>query len=847
MGGRVVYEPFAPEALREASRNLFGAAMEPRFDLSKADFILDLGSDFLESGPSPVEHARQLAQARDADHENTRGTRVVSVGPRLSMTVSNADEWIAAKPGSEGLIAAALAGSAGRDAAAQALLPSVSLAQAADAAGVDVADLERIAGALAKAKNPVVLPPGAGLTSRRARDIAGAVLLLNASLGAVGRTVVFPGLAPGAKHAHYQDLLALIDAMDEGQVAVLLVHDSNPVYSVPAQAGFGKALEKVGFVVSFASAPDESSARADLILPDHAALESWGDAQARPGLNSLVQPSVRPLYDTRATVDTLLDAARNMGATLPDGDWKSLVKEAWGGGAGFRAALGRGGSFDVAAAIAGPTAPVEGARPVALDEPLLEGDGAYTLLAHPSPTFYDGRSANLPWLQESADPVTKVAWQSWVEISTATAASLGGLEYGDIVTVSTEAGSVDVPVYPRGGIRDDVIAVAMGQGHEVGSYAGGQGANAAALLPRATDEAGGPAWLVARASLAATGRHKRLAFLQGSQNQRGRMLGMAVSLHDLASGDAHVEDYNEHVPPPVSAAGADDHGEKDDGHGAGHGDDHGGGHAEHHLKPFVAKFDSSPDSPYRWGMAVDLDRCTGCSACIVACYIENNIPVVGEESTLRGRNMAWLRIERWVGDGDTEGGTDLPLVPEERPGAIDVRNAAMMCQQCGAAPCEPVCPVIATYHSDEGLNGMVYNRCIGTRYCSNNCPYKVRRFNWFDYAIENWPEPMPLMLNPDVTVRGQGVMEKCTFCVQRIAAGRQTAKDEGRPIADGEVTTACAQSCPTQAITFGNLKDSESAVSKRGGDPRSYHALHDLNTRPAVTYLKQVTRGPVEG
>jgi molybdopterin-containing oxidoreductase family iron-sulfur binding subunit len=246
-------------------------------------------------------------------------------------------------------------------------------------------------------------------------------------------------------------------------------------------------------------------------------------------------------------------------------------------------------------------------------------------------------------------------------------------------------------------------------------------------------------------------------------------------------------------------------------------------------------------------MTIDVDRCTGCSACVVACSIENNIPNVGEEGVARSRQMQWLRIERYVGDGDQELQAGRPPRHDrEQLGRLDVRNSPMLCQQCGAAPCEPVCPVLATYHSPEGLNGMIYNRCIGTRYCSNNCPYKVRRFNWFDYAIERLPEPLPLMLNPDVTVRGQGVMEKCTFCVQRIERARQHAKDEGRRIADGEVTPACAQTCPSQAITLGNLRDETSrAAELADANPaRAYHALHVLNTRPSITYLARVVREP---
>jgi len=370
-----------------------------------------------------------------------------------------------------------------------------------------------------------------------------------------------------------------------------------------------------------------------------------------------------------------------------------------------------------------------------------------------------------------------------------------------------------------------VVALAVGQGHAVGLYAShandgrpgeARGASAIALLPPARDEAGGRAWLATRARVAATGRHARLAHTQKSENKRGRALGDAVPLAALEGGGT-----------PDEAAGAQ---------------------ASHEiLRPFDPAADAVDNSSYRWGMTIDLDKCTGCSACMVACSIENNIPNVGEEQVVRSRQMSWIRIERWVGDGTDELRPGRPPWESyEQLGRIDVRHSPMLCQQCGAAPCEPVCPVLATYHAPEGLNGMIYNRCIGTRYCSNNCPYKVRRFNWFDYQIETWPEPLPLMLNPDVTVRCQGVMEKCTFCVQRIDLARQTARDAGRPIADGEVAPACAQTCPSQAIAFGNLRDEKSraALRARGNAARSYHALQVLNTRPAVTYLARVTREP---
>jgi len=480
----------------------------------------------------------------------------------------------------------------------------------------------------------------------------------------------------------------------------------------------------------------------------------------------------------------------------------------------------------------------EGVGRLEFVEPELEGSGAFTLVPNASPLLADGGVANLGWAQETPDPVTSVCWQSWAEISRSTAERLG-VDTGDVLSLTTAYGSFEVPAYPRGGIRDDVIAVATGQGHTVGIYASltndgrpgeARGVNVIAALPALTDETGGRAWLTTKADVTATGRHQRLAIVQYTDNKRGRQLGDAISLAALAAGgDAAAE----HATT----------GE----HGAGHG----AGHAESHeiREPYDATKDSLPGIPYRWGMTIDLDRCTGCSACVVACAIENNIPLVGEGGVQRHRQMTWLRIERYVGSGDQELRTGRPSrIDHEELGKLDVRHSPMMCQQCGAAPCEPVCPVIATYHADDGLNAMTYNRCIGTRYCSNNCPYKVRRFNWFDYGIEAWPEPTRLRLNPDVTVRGQGVMEKCTFCVQRIAAARQLAKDLDRPIADGEAVPACAQTCPTRAITFGNLKDDESSVVRKAeaNEKRAYHALHVLNTRPATTYLKKVMRGEGE-
>ncbi|MCP5067443.1 MAG: 4Fe-4S dicluster domain-containing protein [bacterium] len=829
---RTIYDPAVDETLREATRRVLGVASEPAFDPPGADRTLDFGAEMLETGPSPMEHPRQRASGRDVTAHHDGGARLVYVGPRLSLTASSADEWLPAKPGSEGLIAAALAGG--------------DIARAAAASDIPADTLRRLASALKKAKSAVALPPGAALASRRAVATTAAVLKLNVALGAVGRSVTIPPATDTAKdRSSFADALALVAAMDAGEVEVLLIHGANPVYNLPAGAGFGAALEKVGTVVSFATSKDETTERAHWVLPDHAPLESWGDARPRAGIRSLIQPTLRPLHDTQALGDCLIAIGRAMGegvaAKLPSGSFRNVLEAAWAG-TGLWQALKDGGIYGPT-----PSAATSAGGDLELAEPTFNGSGEFTLVAFPHSLLGDGRGAALPLLQELPDPITSVAWESWAEISL-TAAEKLGVEFGDVIEIETSAGRIEVSVYPRGGIRDDVVAVPTGQGHTVGWFASkegqglpgvARGVNVADALPAQVDEGGGRAWLTERAMVKATGRHRRLPILQTQDNKRQRQLGEAVMLAALADSD---------------------HGDSPAG-------EHAGGHEGPHeiREPFDPADDAADEeleqtfkdersvkaSDYRWGMTVDLDKCTGCKACIAACYIENNLPVVGEEETRKGRQMAWMRIDRFVGDGFQEliSGRSFIGPNHEKLNDTDVRNSPMFCQQCGAAPCESVCPVIATYHNEEGLNAMVYNRCIGTRYCANACPYKVRRYNYWDHQIERWHGQMDLGLNPDVTVRGQGVMEKCTFCVQRIQFARQESKSAGEAtIQDGAVLTACQQTCPSNAIEFGNLRDDESAVSKKADDPkRGYSAMHVLNTRPAVTYLAKVTRGKVEG
>ena len=406
-------------------------------------------------------------------------------------------------------------------------------------------------------------------------------------------------------------------------------------------------------------------------------------------------------------------------------------------------------------------------------EPLLAGAReGYTLQTYPSLAHYDGRGANRPWLQELPDPITLAVWDTWAEIHPKDAAALN-VKTGDRVRVSSSTGQVEVAAYVYPGVYPGAIAIPLGQGHTAyGRYATGVGANAAAL-----GASGG------------TVRIERLAAASELVTTGG---------HDLQENRriARSRATNEHP-------------------------------AEHPHHPEISLYPEHGHKKHRWAMAIDLDLCTGCSACVTACYAENNLPVVGRQEVARGREMSWIRLQRYFGPGDKV----------SDPFRVDW--IPMLCQQCDNAPCEPVCPVFAAYHTEEGINGQVYNRCVGTRYCSNNCPYKTRRFNWRE---AQWPAPLDWQLNPDVTTRSKGVMEKCTFCVQRIVAAKDAARRAGRPLADGDATPACAQSCPAKAIVFGDLDDEKSRIHAIWHHPRRYRVLEELNTRPAVIYLERERR-----
>ncbi len=838
-GTRVEYDALSEAPLREATRLAFGRNVVPSYDLEAARLIVSFGADFLTSWLSPVAHGRGLARMSSVDENGGEKGRLVLVGPRLSLTGQNADDWLPITPGSETLVALAMANvisGGGNDAGPYAeIVRAYSPQSVSQATGLSADQITELAERFAAAGPSLALGPGFSGQHRNATASNLAVLVLNFVAGNVGRTVSVNDPDLGSASAPYRDMETAIRIMAGGGAQAVLVHGCNPVYSLPAASGFAAAFEAMPFKVVFASSMNETAEMADLILPDRHFLESWGDSNPRPGLHALSQPAMQPVpnFDSKQTGDVLLSVATLMGSDLGAATFYDYLRTSWqrllGGSGDFETAwrdalkngvLETGVSSGGAASLRSPDAAL------VFDAPAFDGDGDFHLMVHPSARFGDGAlNANRPWLLELPDPVSKITWHSWVEMNPHAAEGLG-LRDGDMVTVASEHGSVEVPVWTYPGIREDVVALAMGGGHTgAGRFADGNGVNAMALLPAETEEpSGGLVNLATRVSITPTGERRPLATIAGATEQHERGITPAVALAELghqeegeAEGDVHgqlkeLQGVGGFVPVATDGEPADfplpgaEYGEYVDAH----------------------------DGP-RWGMAIDLDKCTGCSACVTACQSENNVPWVGENQMIMGREMHWMRIERYY-----------ETVHADEAGPVDIRFLPMLCQHCGNAPCEPVCPVYATYHSPEGLNVQVYNRCVGTRYCANNCPYKLRVFNWYSYT-DQIPEPMNMQFNPDVTVRDEGVMEKCSFCIQRIRAVQNRTAVEGRGMSDGEVVPACQQSCPAEAIVFGDVRDENSRVAQIIQNERTYRVLDStVNTQPAVSYLKKVTFHDVE-
>jgi len=839
----VVFDSSQPLALAKASELVYGSYGIPQFKFDKSDVVLNFGAEFLETFVSPCEYARGWSKTR----KSKKPTRVINVEPRLSLTGANADLWLNANPGSEYQIAALmlkLTMESGRLAnlpsslaeSAKKIAASVSLASVVDASGISKEKLLLVAQYLSGSKAPLVLAGGAATLTADPLPLQVTAAILNVGLGAIGKTVDLRAMRK--PRSSPKQMGSLIESMRKGELSALFVHEANPAFTLPSSYGYADARNFVPLVVSFSSHLDETAQMADLILPSHHSLESWGDAEPMNGVRSIIQPSMMPVFDTRSLGDSLLTLASNSGYKLTSSvkTFQEYVKESWQKAHLASASTQSFNSFWLESVERGGVfTAVSGSSSIAPDSATLSkmqfsvdvphhdekhgsdshdsgGHGSHgshaaygsfgqkdsidlQVLPFMSVKSFDGRAANRPWLQEMPDPMSTVSWDAWAEIHPETAEKLG-LHKDDMVQIRTESGEVNVGVYLTPYVNKGVLALPLGQGHTAyGRYARecSSSGNVMNLLPRtAVKGADGLVMFGATATVRKGIGAAKVLIVSGSDSQLGRGIGKTQFVKIDSSGNT-VKSENQRGPEL------------------------------HGFDNIKQMYEQREHPLYQWGLNVDLASCTGCAACVVACYAENNIPVVGKEQVYKGREMSWLQIQRYF-DGSTDD--------------LHVSFVPMMCQHCQNAPCEPVCPVYATYHNEEGLNAMIYNRCVGTRYCGNNCSYKVRRFNWFEYTM---PEPLNWQVNPDVTKRSLGVMEKCTFCVQRIVEAKDKAKDIGRMVIDGEVQPACVQSCPTQALTFGNLKDSDSAVSKKAHNDRSYKILDKIiNTQPSVTYLSRI-------
>ena len=814
----IFWDRLGEEPALAAAQACFGRRDQPVYRLDRAEAIVSFGADFLETWGSPVEYSRQFAEFRMPKMRNGGLSigKCAYISPRLGLTGAKADHWVHAHPGIEGVLAMGvlnaivnqgwLAQGTGINAGAlKEFVAAHDPHTVSEATGVPTEMITKLAAWLGQSDGAVALAGGDDPQTYIAAYV------LNAITGNLGRTMVFLENSPAEALTTPQNAAAVIQSIRNGDVDVVVVAGgANPAYSMPPSWNAGAALKLAPFVAWLGEVPDESAEAAHLLLPTHHPLETWRDSQPRAGIHGLGQPVMQPVFATRPLHDLLIEsahlAAGTAGQNIPWENTADAVNSAWqqlqnkiaadtNATEFWSQSLRTGGAFQEAIP-----------SNVKLDQAVLRqkiqfettGEGSLTLAAFPHIFLYDGRGADKPWLQEIPDPVSQIVWDSWVEMHPTTAASLGlTQDYKstylfagiNVIEVSTPNGTFEATVHITPMVMPGVLAMPIGQGHSAyGRYAKNRGVNLWSFIPEGARSV--------RVQVRTTDKRRMLVTPLGNSDMMGRSIIQAMSLEELESGRLPeiARRLIEEMPPPPYEM----------------------------LVPI-----SYPG--HKWGMTIDVNACTGCSACVAACYAENNLPFVGRELIHEGRIMSWLRIERFIPP------------PSEEGRSPNLYIAPILCQHCDHAPCEPVCPVFASVHTREGLNAQIYNRCIGTRFCENNCPYKVRRFNWF---APEWPEPMNLQLNPDVTVRGAGVMEKCTFCIQRITAAEIDARTEERELKDGEIITACAQACPTRAISFGDLNDHSSAMVKRRADNsgRVYTMLPQLNALPQITYLRPLYR-----
>ncbi|HEV3220251.1 MAG TPA: TAT-variant-translocated molybdopterin oxidoreductase [Candidatus Acidoferrales bacterium] len=786
------WEPLSRGGPNTAGNNNNCASCAPNqvFRIEKADVIVSLDSNFLYSGPGAVRCARDFASRRNAEDSATKMNRLYVIEQGASTTGAMADHRLALRASNISHFAGRLASLLG--------VPLTPESKSSDVPGVPAGWIEALAKDLRNHNTSCLIVAG----DHQPEFVHELVQAMNSALHNVGNTVIYTDSLDASPVTG--SLKELADDMDAGRVQALIVLGGNPAYSAPGDLQFTAMLLRVPFRIHLGPYEDETAELCHWHIPAAHYLESWGDARAYDGTVSLVQPLIAPLYDGKTQHEILSALQGHADKTSYD-----VVREYWKGQRGekdfetfWQKSLHDG-------LIAGTALP---ARDVGSSGPGEERSGTSTaapqmssgleVVFRPDPTIGDGRWANNGWLQETPKPITKLTWDNTVQMSPATAQRLG-VANGDIIRITLNGHGIEGPAWIVPGQADDSITLHLGYGRRRSGRVGtGVGFNAYELQSAGESSGMGTPWIALGAELHKTTKHYELAPTQH---------------HSIIDSNGHkeeLESVNAFERDLVQVGTID----------------------EFRRNPkFAQEKTATPPKElsmypgfeytgYAWGMAIDLNKCNGCNACVVACQAENNIPVVGKEEVMRGREMHWLRVDTYF-RGDVE--------------APETYFEPVPCMHCENAPCEGVCPVGATVHSSEGLNEMVYNRCVGTRYCSNNCPYKVRRFNFKLYSDFTTQSLMPLR-NPNVSVRSRGVMEKCTYCVQRIQAAKIEAEKQDREVRDGEIVTACEAVCPAQAISFGNINDKSSRVANWKASPRDYTLLAELNTRPRTSYLARL-------
>jgi MoCo/4Fe-4S cofactor protein with predicted Tat translocation signal len=803
------YDAVGDESRLAGLRLATGRDLDLMLRLDRASVILCLDADPLLTDPEMIRHAQGFAAGRRAGASGGAMNRLYAVEGVYSLTGAMADHRLRLESRQIARFLAALAARLGAAGAASLV--------GGDVPGVDPRWIDALAKDLLAHRGKGLIVAG----ERQPAAVHAAVCALNSYLGNTGTTVSYYEIKD-ATLASTSSLASLVSAMNGGAVQTLVILGGNPVFDAPADLGFAAAMAKVPHAIALGHTVDETSVKATWHVPRAHYLESWGDARAVGGTLSVVQPLILPLFGGRTSVEVL-------GVMVGDKDRPGydIVRETWQrilGETEFDTKWNRVLHDGLLADSELPeVVPKTAAQPFAELARLIGGSagasgsgqadagssGGLEIVFLPSPSVHDGRFANNGWLQELPDPLTKLTWDNPALVSPKTAETVG-LTNEDVVRLDYGGRSLDLPVWILPGMADGVVAVTLGYGRQragrIGSRVG---------FDTFTIRASRAPGFDSGVTVSRLGRKYPLSETQNHGSMEGRPIVRESTLEELRSElhpsaqdpGAHGENAAEPTKPKKeevpSALGVFED-------------------EPHHFSLWK---EHTYDQGHQWGMTIDLNACIGCNACMTACQSENNVPVVGKIQVARQREMHWLRVDRYF-SGESTGSPEIVFQP-------------VPCMHCEDAPCEQVCPVAATVHDREGLNVMVYNRCIGTRYCSNNCPYKVRRFNFFNFTNDT-PDILKLAMNPDVTVRARGVMEKCTYCTQRINRAKIDAKLAGRALRDGDVKTACQQVCPASAIEFGDLRDASSRVVKAKADPRNYALLDELNTKPRTTYLAKV-------